>query len=58
MCYFHVNAIFSVTMATSMIDRAGQVGGGRKERENNFFFISNAQNPLNPTMHTNAYAQR
>lgn len=64
MCYFHVNAIFSVTVATSMIDRAGQVGGGRKERENKclgFFYKPNAQNPLNPSMqqmHTLAHKDK
>lgn len=32
MCYFHVNAIPSITVATQVIDRAGEVGGDRKER--------------------------
>ncbi len=32
MCYFHVNAIPSVTMATSMIDRTGKVRGGQERK--------------------------
>jgi len=33
MCYFHVNAIVSLGMATRMIDRAGKVRAGRRERK-------------------------
>lgn len=42
MCYFHVNAILSITTATRMIDRAGEVSAGSREEKRNVeicFFI-------------------
>lgn len=50
MCYFHVNAILSVPMATSMIDRAGKVGGGSKnKRKYIYIYFFNQMHLLNPS---------
>lgn len=42
-CYFHVNAVIRVTMATDVIGRMGQVGG---KKVLGFLNIPNAVNPL------------
>lgn len=46
-CYFHVNAVLPVTMATGVIDRTGR-GKTEKKEVSGFVFSFNIPNVVNP----------